>query len=121
MLARIADFPQEARRVFEALLTLELQAPSSLQIQVDRHLGELEEAHRRNEFLDLETARELARMSERLLDLYPSVSEADRRLIQAAVLYFVLEQDASRDSGSLLGLDDDARVMQAVTAHLLDT
>lgn len=119
MLIRVADFPQEARRVFEALLTLELQVPSALQIQVDRHLAELEEAHRRNEFLDVETARELARMSERLLALHAVASETDRRLIQAAVLYFVLDQDASRDSGSLLGLDDDARVLRAVMAHLL--
>lgn len=118
MLTQLAGFPPEARRVFESLLALELQPLSTLESQVDRHLADLEDAHGRNEFLDLATARELARMAHRLLALHESAGETDQRLIQAAVLYFVLDRDASPDSRSLLGLEDDARVLRAVAAHV---
>lgn len=118
MLTQLAGFPPEARRVFESLLALELQPVSVLESQVDRHLADLEDAHGRNEFLDLATARALARLSHRLLALHESAGETNQRLIQAAVLYFVLDRDAAPDSRSLLGLEDDARVLRAVSAHV---
>lgn len=116
--AQLNGFPPEATRVFESLLSLQLQPSNLLDRQVDRHLADLEEAHSRNEFLDLATARGLARESHRLLALSPTATEADQRLIQAAVLYFVLDNDASPDSRLLMGLEDDAKVLQAVARHL---
>lgn len=118
LLAQLPGFPPEALRVFKSLMTLELQVDSALKIQVKRHMSDLEDAHERKEFLDLTTARELARMANRLLERYPTAEQADQRLIQAAVLYFVLDRDASPDSGSMLGLEDDAQVLHAVTSHL---
>ena len=112
----VDGFPTEARWAFERLLDLDLQPRSSLADQVERHLVDLEEVQ--DEVLDLTTARELARTSHRLLALYPEAPEPDRRLIQAAVLYFVLDQDALPDRRSRTGLEDDARVLRAVAAHL---
>lgn len=114
----LTHLPPETRRVFENLLALELQPSSVLQNQVDRHLAELEEAHERNEFLDLATARRLAHQSHGLLARFTDAPEDRQRLIQAAVLYFVLDRDASPDSRSLLGLEDDERVLRAVASHL---
>jgi uncharacterized membrane protein YkvA (DUF1232 family) len=91
---------------------------SSLEAMVGRRLADLEDSQRRNEFLDLAATRSLAEESRRLLALNPEVGEAERRMIQAAVLYFVLDQDAEPDRQSLLGLDDDLRVLRAVTRHL---
>ncbi len=34
------------------------------------------------------------------------------------MLYFVLDNDASPDSRLLMGLEDDAKVLQAVARHL---
>jgi hypothetical protein len=38
--------------------------------------------------------------------------------VQAAVRYLVIEDDATNDLGSILGLDDDAEVMNAVLRRL---
>jgi len=115
--AQLKGFLPEATSVFESLLNLELQPVPALDRQVDRHLADLQEAHGRNEFLDLAMAWELAGASHRLLALSPTATEADQRLIQAAVLHFVLANDASPDTGWLLGLEDDAKVLQAVARH----
>jgi len=115
--AQLTGFPPEATSVFDNLLNLELQPVPALKRQVDRHLADLQEAHGRNEFLDLAMAWELAGASHRLLALSPTATEADQRLIQAAVLHFVLANDASPDTGWLLGLEDDAKVLQAVARH----
>jgi hypothetical protein len=39
-------------------------------------------------------------------------------MVQAAVRYFLIEDDADGDLDSILGLDDDADVMNAVLRHL---
>ena len=44
--------------------------------------------------------------------------DAERLAIQAAVRYFVLEDDAESDLNSVIGLDDDAEVVNAVLRHL---
>ena len=41
-----------------------------------------------------------------------------RLLIQAAVRYFLIEEDGDGDLNSVLGFDDDAEVMNAVLVHL---
>lgn len=112
----LPGIPAEARRVFESLLPLDLEPASALEAQVDQHLAELEDAS--DEFVDLATARELARVSRRLLTLYPTAPEHRQRLIQAAVLYFVQDRDATPDSSSRLGLEDDARVLHAVSREV---
>jgi len=116
--AQLTGFPPEATSVFDNLLNLELQPVPALKRQVDRHLADLQQAHGSNEFLDLATARGLARESHRLLALSPTATQADQRLIQAAVLYFVLDNDALPDTRRLMGLEDDAKVLQAVARHL---
>lgn len=117
-LDHLAGFPIEARHLFTRLLDQELQSATVLVRLVERHLADLEATGQRDELLNLVRARELTAQARRLLARYPEASEADRRLIQAAVLYFVLDNDAAPDSRSLLGLEDDARVLAAVVRYL---
>lgn len=118
LLTRLPDFPPEARRAYQGLLSLELQVPSALERQVRRHLEELEHAHDRKEFADLERARRLARTSLQLLARWKGASQDEQRLIQAAVLYFVLDQDGVSDTRDPEGLVDDERVLEAVASYL---
>lgn len=117
-LDHLAGFPIEARHLFTRLLDQELQSATVLMRLVERHLADLEATGQRDELLNLVRARELTVQARRLLARYPEASDADRRLIQAAVLYFVLDNDAAPDSRSLLGLEDDARVLAAVVRYL---
>ena len=43
---------------------------------------------------------------------------AARQAIQAAVRYLILEDDAESDLDSVIGLDDDAEVLNAVLSYL---
>lgn len=97
----------------ERLLGYRLMTPQVLAAQVSRHLEEFEaeSAARGN----LHIARRLASWSHRLLSQWGQ--EEHRALIQAAILYFVMDGDASDDTLPG-GLDDDEAVMRAVLAHL---
>jgi uncharacterized membrane protein YkvA (DUF1232 family) len=53
-----------------------------------------------------------------LTTLKDDTPEERRAAIQAAVRYFVIEDDADSDLDSILGLDDDAEVLNAVLKHL---
>ena len=71
-----------------------------------------------SEFLDLETARRVAACCHALLvQLAGSPSPAHHRAVQAAVDYFLLEDDGEED-GSIVGFDDDLEVVR-VTAEVL--
>ena len=118
--ARLDGFPAEARHLFTSLLGLDLQSAEVLGDQVGRHLADLEAAQDDTEFLDLTTARSLAREAYQLLAHFADAPEDDQRLIQAAVLYFVMDRDASPDSLSFLGLEDDLRVLRSVARHMED-
>jgi uncharacterized membrane protein YkvA (DUF1232 family) len=69
--------------------------------------------------VDATTANALADVSIQLLGLITDETpESDRRLIQAAIRYFVLEEDAVGDLVSQAGFDDDRTVMNAVLRAL---
>lgn len=121
--------PVEVRQVARRLLDEPLRSPAALREGVVEHLELLEREHRRNEFLDLVRAREVAARCLRLLDGLAE-AEADgarpdreppdpeiHRLVQVAARYFTIEDDADDDL-SLDGIDDDAAVVAAVEALL---
>ena len=94
---------------------------------MDAHLDYLRESVARNEFLDLTLAKRLASECHRLLEAVSSdgTEEPERRLARAAVRYFIQDEDGDSDADSILGLDDDALVLDAVIRelgldHLLD-
>ncbi|MEL7448246.1 MAG: hypothetical protein AAFN78_03505 [Pseudomonadota bacterium] len=50
--------------------------------------------------------------------LPPEPSERQHRLTQAAIRYFVLQEDADSDTESMIGFDDDLMVARAVADAL---
>lgn len=69
--------------------------------------------------LDIETARDVADRCTRLLQSTDDSAEPERwKLVQAAALYFVLEDDAHGDIRSPSGFDDDRAVVEAVEVLL---
>lgn len=70
------------------------------------------------DFLDVDEAQQLLRACEALLDAAEASTEDDvHQLVQAAVLYLILEDEDEEITG-VLGLDDDAQVLNAVARTL---
>jgi hypothetical protein len=79
------------------------------------HLETLREAGRQNEFLDMVQAQRLTTRSLALLDrLQDGMPAVERKLILAAVYYFIVDEDGESDTESILGLDDDEQVLDVV-------
>jgi len=101
------------------LLEEPLKEPHELRAEVVGHTAKLEALKPFHEKLDLETARVVG---DRCLQLMEFASESrpedDRRLIQAAALYFVFDEDAESDLHSAHGFDDDLAVVEAVETVL---
>ncbi|MCU0672984.1 MAG: hypothetical protein MUE69_09375 [Myxococcota bacterium] len=112
----LPGFPRAAVEPFARGLDLALD-PDELAAAVERHLGELEEAHRTNEFLDPREAGAVAASCRRFLERARAASGPTRTLALAAVRYFILTDDAESDF-EVGGLDDDMGVLDAVATHL---
>ena len=68
----------------------------------------------RNEFLDIETAQNIASILIRLFENYNSFSPKHQSLIVGAARYFIQDKDIEPDTGSVLGFDDDIMVLNYV-------
>jgi len=111
--------PEEARtRLAELLEDPPIPAEELLE-QIEAYLGRIRQVVMQGAPLDVSAAERLATLSRHLVRQMGTLpGEAERRLVQAAVRYFVLEDDAEGDLVSILGLDDDDQVLQAVARHL---
>ncbi len=113
------DFPPEARELMASLLEEPLDSPAALRKQLADHVAEIKAAAQSNEFLDISLAMKLAEVSSALID--EGLERGDTRvqhLIQAAVRYFILDDDGEHDLESVCGLDDDAEVCNVVSRSL---
>lgn len=111
-------FPQLApsmQRAFDPLCNALAPVDVSLvKAEVEYHVQAIRLAARRNEFLDVAAAERLGATLVALLDQYPTYPEQHQALIAGAARYFAREQDVDPDTTSLLGLDDDALVLNFV-------
>ena len=90
-----------------------------LRRMVSEYLVELETRARETDFMDIGLATQVASLCHRLIDsLDPTVAEEHHRLVQAAVRYFLIEEDAESDTDSLIGFDDDLLVARTIAAQL---
>ena len=79
----------------------------------------LEGEAREGRYIDVVLATEVANLLHRLIDtLQGPVAAEHHRLVQAAVRYFVTEEDAESDRDSLIGFEDDRLVAAAVAEEL---
>lgn len=116
----IDGIPEAARPLWTRLMGEPLVPVHELFKQVrDYQQTIAERSQWRDADVDPTLANALIDASLKLLGtLNANSPEPTRRLIQAAVRYFVIEDDADGDLDSILGLDDDAEVVNAVLRHL---
>ena len=123
IIQRVLDaLPSSTARVLETCLEDSAAIASDPVGAVNAHVEQLKVAAKGNEFLDLEQAEQLGRRCHALLaQIGPGCLEAHRKLVLAAVYYFILDDDAESDSDSVLGLEDDEQVLNAVEDELKRT
>ena len=81
---------------------------------VDAHLEEIRVAAKRNELLPVDLAEEIAGKLQGLLRGLGELPAEQQRLVIGAARYFVSTQDVNPDTETVLGLDDDASVLNYV-------
>lgn len=110
----------EQREVFEKLLEQEPRPLGELRDEVVAYLMHVRRAAEKSNVVDLEMAEDIAKAARALIRHFRSRrdDEEAQRLIHAAVLYFVMEEDAEEDLASVIGFDDDAEVISAVAVVL---
>ena len=86
--------------------------------QITAHVQDVREAMRRNEFIDITLAENIAQTLSQLLRELATYPENKRRLIVGAARYFMRSQDAQADLESILGFDDDAAVLNYVLKEI---
>jgi len=115
----VNQLPESVELVFRRMMREPRRSREELRRLVARHLVRLESASRETDFIDAPLAGRIATQCHRLIDtIAPPVEEDHRRVVQAAVLYFSLEEDVEGDTESLIGLDDDRLVVKAVCQEL---
>ncbi len=119
-LKNLDGIPDASKDLWSKLLAEELRPVHELVKQVKGYQQTIaQRSSVRNADVDPTLANALADASMKLLTTIKDDTPDDRRLaIQAAVRYFVIEDDADSDLDSILGLDDDAEVLNAVLKHL---
>jgi len=107
--------PSKLASAFQAYCTeYPVDKIGELREEINSHIQKLELALSRNEFLDIKTARRIAGVLEFLLTEYTHYSSEHRSLVTGAAKYFIHDLDVEPDTKSILGLDDDVRVLNFV-------
>ena len=118
--ADLDGIPEASKPLWTDLLAEELRPVHELFKEVRTYQQAITQRSQwKDSDVDPTLANNLAEASLRLLGTLKDDSpESTRRLVQAAVRYFVIEEDADSDLDSILGLDDDAEVLNAVLRKL---
>jgi hypothetical protein len=119
-LSILADLPEAIRAIFQPLLEEPEEELATLVAEVRSYTEEIErEAAGRRDF-DSNRGQRLAERCLALLErgTTEAAGSESKRLIQAAVRYFLLRDDAERDQASVASFLDDELVLNAVEMAL---
>lgn len=114
----ILGLPASASSLFASLYKTPLLPEAVLQERLDNHISSLHQQAAHNSIPNLELADMIY---ERCVDLLKSVDPQKAHachLVQAAILYFIIDNDSDHDTTSATGLDDDAAVLVSVQEYL---
>jgi uncharacterized membrane protein YkvA (DUF1232 family) len=115
----VASFPEAIAQLFDRLMREPRRSREELRRRVASYLVSIESLAREVDFVDVDLVETIANRCHRLIEtLDAGACEDHRRLVQAAVLYFVLDEDAEADTSSLIGFDDDRLVVDTVAREL---
>ena len=116
---RFSKLGPDIRRILDRLQQEALVPLSVLAGELTAYTAELERQAQRIEFYELEKARQAATLCHKLLAALPEqLTGQQHRLVQLAINYFVLAEDANDDNYSLVGFDDDIQVVSCVIEEL---
>ncbi len=115
----ISGIPPEAQALFDELHDAPAKTIGVLRAELATYVAKIAAKDPDNEMLDAAVAKNLTSLCEALLDMLDQgADETTRRLVQTAVRYFIVEDDAEPDRDSMWGLDDDVAVCNAIARHL---
>lgn len=103
--------PASARAAFEAAYPDVPDTAAVLGARIDAHLASVDRALANNEFVDRHLAEVIAHRLRTVLDAWDALDADDRRILHTAIAYYALRDDAEDDMTSVLGFEDDARVV----------
>jgi len=109
---------EDARVAFAALRGQPAASGQVLEGEIQAFGEAVRVATGHHELLDINLAGALASGCDALLAIAEEVPLARRALIQAAIRYVVLAEDGEHDLESLVGLDDDVLIFNAVAAYV---
>lgn len=109
------DLPEETRQTYAGYLRSAHLTRELLIARVRKYLDAIGQASETSQALDIATSSDLGLA---LLRLLRECSDDGLPHAQAAVFYFIEEDDAEPDLDSPLGFEDDACVFNAVCSHL---
>lgn len=118
--ARVMEsLPEAIAALFQRLMAGPRLSREELRRRVATYLVSVEVSSRDVDHMDVNTAQAIANRCYRLIDtLTVESGEQHRRMVQAAVLYFVMEADAEDDRESLIGFEDDKLVVETACREL---
>lgn len=108
----------ETQRAVSDLLGAPPASPSEQRRRIRAHLEETLRAAGSNEFIDTSLAEQIAAQFETLLEAWDTYSPEQRSILDAAIAYYALSDDAEDDHDSVLGFEDDAEVLNACVEYL---
>jgi hypothetical protein len=112
-------FPQESLVLVKKLFAAPIPAKQELLAEVDSYNTEIDEAASTRPDLDVNLAECISRGCAALIEeLWDDASEQQRKLIQVACGYFIIEDDEAGDLNSVFGFDDDAAVFNVIAEYL---
>lgn len=85
---------------------------------IDAHLARVRAAAEERDFVDLQLAVRIADVLTTLLDEASGYTARERALLGGAVRYFCQHDDVNSDLTSPTGFEDDAEILNAVSAYL---
>lgn len=116
---KLSGLPADAVPLLERLLQEDFLPVDAMANIVESYREVIEEAHARHGLANATIGGAIADAALELLDVLDNRASHDtRRVLQAGIRYFVIENDGNgSDLASVEGLDDDARVMNAVLRY----
>lgn len=109
---------KEAKCLFVSLCSMPLSGQEHIARKLTRHIENLREEAKRNKILDLPTAESIFRTLSCLTTDFTNYNDEYRHILQAAVMYFIIDSDGISDTQDPQGFSDDAIIAQVVEATL---
>lgn len=115
----LVSIPEPAHALCRDLWTEGVASPAALRMEVRAWQSRMHTILEDHELVDVELGDKLARTCLRLLQwLGPEPAAEHHRLVHLACRYLACDDDGESDFDSVLGLDDDAAVINAVVEVL---